>query len=54
MSDLHFLTIHTSLQASEYSEYNGQQNTELKVECNTTECTMAFCVLIDCIVSGMV
>ena len=44
MSDLYFLTIDASLWASEYSEYNGQQNAvqDMKVECNTVEYTMAF------------
>lgn len=39
MSDLYFLTILASLWASEYTEYNGQQNPEqdVKVEYNTIE-----------------
>lgn len=39
MSDSYFLTILASLWASEYTEYNGQQNPEqdVKVEYNTIE-----------------
>ena len=44
MSDLYFLTIYASLWASEHTEYHDQQNAvqDGKVDCDTTECTMAF------------